>query len=350
MSSLRRTVSPAPPSNSTLSGTTTAARPSIFSSVLTCWTKLSCLFWSWSRSRRGRPSSALALGSPSSLTIVTLRLLAERRVGEHQVEPLAGVAAQAVVVGRGSALGRRRRRCRAGAGSWRRGGPCRRRAPTPRRASSCRCRFWSWSRLGLLARRCSRARRGGSRRCRRPGRRSSRPAAGRITSTIAWISGRGVKYWPAPALVSCGVLLQQPLVGVALHVGVERRSTVSRSIRSTISRRSLAGSWILFCALRKITPEHARLACRALEDVAVVDLQLVAVLARAGSASRSPPGRCDGSIVRRLRLLVGHLEEEQEGELLDVVAVGQAVVAQDVAVVPELVDDLPACRSRCHYA
>ena len=37
-------------------------------------------------------------------------------------------------------------------------------------------------------------------------------------------------------------------------------------------------------------------------------------------------------------LLVGHLEEQQVGELLDVVAVGQAIVAQDVAVVPELVD------------
>ena len=76
------------------------------------------------------------------------------------------------------------------------------------------------------------------------------------------------------------------------------------------------------------------------EDVAVVGLELVAVLRRAGSASRSPPGRCDGSVAGRLRPLVGHLEEEQVGELLDVVAVGQAVVAQDVAVVPELLDDL----------
>ena len=43
---------------------------------------------------------------------------------------------------------------------------------------------------------------------------------------------------------------------------------------------------------------------------------------------------------RRLRLLVRHLEEQQVGELLDVVAVGEAVVAEDVAVVPELLDDL----------
>jgi hypothetical protein len=37
-----------------------------------------------------------------------------------------------------------------------------------------------------------------------------------------------------------------------------------------------------------------------------------------------------------------HLEEEQVGELLDVVAVGEAVVAEDIAVVPELLDNLLA--------
>ena len=42
--SLRRTVSPAPPSKRTLSGTTIADRPPGLSSVLTCWRKLSCLF------------------------------------------------------------------------------------------------------------------------------------------------------------------------------------------------------------------------------------------------------------------------------------------------------------------
>jgi hypothetical protein len=37
--------------------------------------------------------------------------------------------------------------------------------------------------------------------------------------------------------------------------------------------------------------------------------------------------------------LVGHLEKEQERELLEVVLVGQAVVAEDVAVGPQLLDD-----------
>jgi len=44
-------VSPAPPSNSTLSGTTTAARPAVFSIVRMCCTKLSCLFEVLAQSR-----------------------------------------------------------------------------------------------------------------------------------------------------------------------------------------------------------------------------------------------------------------------------------------------------------
>ena len=39
------------------------------------------------------------------------------------------------------------------------------------------------------------------------------------------------------------------------------------------------------------------------------------------------------------RLPVGHLEEEQVRQLLDVVAIAHPVVAEDVVVVPELLDD-----------
>ena len=46
-----------------------------------------------------------------------------------------------------------------------------------------------------------------------------------------------------------------------------------------------------------------------------------------------------GSRLNGAGLLVGHLQEQQIRELLEVVAVRQSVVAQDVAVVPELVDD-----------
>ena len=41
----------------------------------------------------------------------------------------------------------------------------------------------------------------------------------------------------------------------------------------------------------------------------------------------------------RATVLVGHLEVQQVGELIDVVAIAHAVVAEDVAVVPELPDE-----------
>ena len=43
---------------------------------------------------------------------------------------------------------------------------------------------------------------------------------------------------------------------------------------------------------------------------------------------------------QRDALLVGHLEEEQVGDLLDVVAVVDAVVAEGVAEAPEFLDDV----------
>src|ERR1035441_4646385 len=59
---------------------------------------------------------------------------------------------------------------------------------------------------------------------------------------------------------------------------------------------------------------------------------------RCGWCGRRPRGR-GGAGRGRLRLLVGHLQEEQKRELLDVVLVGQTVVTQDVTVIPELADD-----------
>ena len=41
-----------------------------------------------------------------------------------------------------------------------------------------------------------------------------------------------------------------------------------------------------------------------------------------------------------LALLVRHFQEQQKRQLLDVIAVGQPVIPQDVAVVPEFLDEL----------
>ena len=64
--------------------------------------------------------------------------------------------------------------------------------------------------------------------------------------------------------------------------------------------------------------------------------------ARPLSQQRRPvkaPGNLAGLVPGRLAALIGHLEEQQVGELLDLVAIAHAVVAQHVAVVPELLDD-----------
>jgi len=45
-------------------------------------------------------------------------------------------------------------------------------------------------------------------------------------------------------------------------------------------------------------------------------------------------------VERRLALLIRHLEEKEKRQLLDVVAVRQPVIAQNVAVVPEFLDEL----------
>src|ERR1017187_5821795 len=75
LSNSRRTVSPAPPSNSTLSGTTTAARPCCLRIVNTCWRKLSCLLLVLAqKSSRLMMSDSLDV-SPASLTMVTLLFL-----------------------------------------------------------------------------------------------------------------------------------------------------------------------------------------------------------------------------------------------------------------------------------
>jgi hypothetical protein len=45
-------------------------------------------------------------------------------------------------------------------------------------------------------------------------------------------------------------------------------------------------------------------------------------------------------VVGRAGTLVVHFEKQKIGELLDVVAVGDAVIAKQVAVVPDFVDEI----------
>lgn len=140
------------------------------------------------------------------------------------------------------------------------------------------------------------------------------------------------------ALGVLGVLLQQPLVGVALDVGVEGGPLLALD-QVGDEAAQLGGVLNLVLRLAEDHAEHPRLLAQFVEDVAVLDLEVVAVAGEEGGPVQ-PGGDGRGTAPGGLGLLVGHLEEEQVGELLDVVAVGEAVVAEDVAVVPELLDDL----------
>jgi hypothetical protein len=55
--------------------------------------------------------------------------------------------------------------------------------------------------------------------CRKPGRRWSCRLW--THTTMAWIIARGVKYWPAPLLVSSAFFCSRPFVEIALGVGIQ---------------------------------------------------------------------------------------------------------------------------------
>ena len=92
----------------------------------------------------------------------------------------------------------------------------------------------------------------------------------------------------------------------------------------------------------KMSPRMPRLLAERAQDVDVVvgevGAGLAARAARSSRASRLPCLR--RQLVEVDAALVGHLQEEQVGDLLDVVAVVDAVMAKGVAEAPEFLDDV----------
>jgi len=73
--------------------------------------------------------------------------------------------------------------------------------------------------------------------------------------------------------------------------------------------------------------------------MAIVRLQLIAV-----QAHKTLPidalGNWRELVERRPTLLIRHLQEQEKRQLLDVVTIGQPVIPQDVAVIPEFLNEL----------
>src|SRR5262245_41885141 len=98
--------------------------------------------------------------------------------------------------------------------------------------------------------------------------------------------------------------------------------------------------WVLDAVLRltEDDPEHPRLPTELTQQMPVVDLEVVPI----SLEERLPvkPIRNDrGAGEGRLCLLVRHLEKEQVRELLEVVTVREPIIAEDVAVAPESLDE-----------
>jgi hypothetical protein len=144
------------------------------------------------------------------------------------------------------------------------------------------------------------------------------PGLGAMQSTMAWISGRGVKYWPAPLLVSCAFFLQQAFVGVAFDVRAHGRPVLA--VDQVHHQAAQLGRVLeLVLRLAEDQADGALLGAEALQRVAVVVEQLVTVFGQQRRPVK-PFGNRAG-LAPRLAALVGHLEEQQVGKLFDIVAV-----------------------------
>ena len=149
---------------------------------------------------------------------------------------------------------------------------------------------------------------------------------------------------PGSRLHVLRVLLQQPLVGIALHVRAHHRPVFlvdQIDDQPPQLRRVLK----LVLGLIEDQTEQALLVAELLQDVTVMIEQFIAVFLDQRRPTVLRRNRA-WFVIRRLRPLIRHFEKQQIRQLLDVIAIAHPVVAQDVTVVPEFLDD---CRG-CHTA
>ena len=131
------------------------------------------------------------------------------------------------------------------------------------------------------------------------------------------------------------VLLQQALVDRALHVHADADPGLVVDQRDHALELGRVGELVL--RLAEDGADQALLLGQRLQRVAVLQFQVVA--RQRPQLRPAPLGRDDRGLAQQLGALLVHLQEQQEGDLLDVVAVADALVAQDVGVVPDLGDE-----------
>ncbi len=133
-----------------------------------------------------------------------------------------------------------------------------------------------------------------------------------------------------------GILLEEPLVGVTLDIDFEARPLLL--VDQVDNQAAELGRVLDFVlSFAEDDAEHPWTLAEFFQRVPVVGLQIIPVEPDQGFPVESGWDR-RGLVEGRLRLLIRHLEKEEEGQLLDIVPIGEAVIPEDVAVVPELLD------------
>jgi hypothetical protein len=137
------------------------------------------------------------------------------------------------------------------------------------------------------------------------------------------------------------VAFEQTFVGVALHVG-RKREPLLLADEFDDQLAELRRVLDLVLRLAEDQPKHSAFLPELPQRLAIVLLELHPFHLRVGEVGPAAALLDHLLLARQLLALVRHLEKEQERELLEVVLVGEPVVAQDLAVAPELLDEAVA--------
>ena len=169
-------------------------------------------------------------------------------------------------------------------------------------------------------------------------------AAGRVADGLARGGGHGFhdglderargEVLAGAALHVLGVLLQQAFVNLALHVEAQARPVFAVDKGQQVLEAGRVLNLVL--GLLEDDAQHAGLLAQVGEQVAVLHLQRVAF---EGTQAGPVLSFGHGGGVGGAGLLVGHFQEQQVSDLLDVVAVAHAVVAEHGGVAPDALDE-----------
>ena len=146
--------------------------------------------------------------------------------------------------------------------------------------------------------------------------------------------GPGCEILPRPAFAVLRTPFQQPFIDVPFHIRVQHRPRFSIDHFDDPFQLGRFGDLVL--GLAEDSAQQARFPGQVFQGVAVMDIQFVPTF----SDQFWPSVICRDAVpLTDFHPFLGHLQEQQEGDLFDIVQVGQPDVPEDVGVVPDFVDD-----------